>query len=342
MATLPICLSWSPPPAVPAAPRTAPPVRAMHVLPQGGRRPSPAPIRMQARKSETFRSRCHKEAAQHPEFEPEPEPEEEALEEADAAESSESKNLGVLFCESLDKQRDAYHAAMGVRVAPDMFLEEEEQIFNYTMKMPHADILNLNAFVLAQTVCLEAVAALDLASKVMDIAGSSLDRTEISQSTANQMVRTYASIFCNVAKDAYHKRVEMESIISFLDALRGLGAICHILVGAMVAKVELGPIKDSITSYMDTQYQEFDKKLINLTDEFTLATKIHAHKIVTNILFRGTKQTNLYICRLVKCRKAALPHIKLKRITYPRNHEGSRLILLGNKIHRKSSVPRLR
>jgi phage tail protein X len=52
------------------------------------------------------------------------------------------------------------------------------------------------------------------------------------------MVRAYTSIFCNIAEDAYHGRVKMETIISFLDALRGLAAVCHILVEGIVAKLQ--------------------------------------------------------------------------------------------------------
>uniref|UniRef100_K3XSF1 Pectinesterase inhibitor domain-containing protein n=1 Tax=Setaria italica TaxID=4555 RepID=K3XSF1_SETIT len=137
---------------------------------------------------------------------------------------------------------------------------------------------NVNATELAQLICARSQNALDLASKVMDIAGLGLHATEISQHTTNQMVRACTSVFCNVAADAYHKRVKMETIISFLDALRGLGAVCHILVEGIVAKLEDGPIRNIITSYMDKHSQEFDNKVNNLKDEFKLATEIHAHK----------------------------------------------------------------
>ncbi|RLM91327.1 uncharacterized protein C2845_PM08G23210 [Panicum miliaceum] len=197
------------------------------------------------------------------------------------------------------------------RVPPDMFLKEKDKITNYMIKMSSsgADILNVNAIVLAQTVCSEARTALDLASEVMDIASIGLGTTEICEQTTNQMVRQYTTTFLNVAEDAYHKRVKMEAIISFLGALRGLGAICHILVKGTVDRLEDGPFKDSITCSMDVDTQEFDKKVNNLKDKF-MAADIYAYKVVTDILFNGTLQAQLYVSKLVECRKAALPHIK--------------------------------
>ena len=92
------------------------------------------------------------------------------------------------------------------------------------------------------------------------------------------MVRAYTSLFCNIAEDAYHGRVTMEAIISFLDALRGLSAVCHILVEDIVAEVEDGFIKNTITYCMDKHSQEFDNKVNSLKDQFTLATKV-PHKV---------------------------------------------------------------
>jgi hypothetical protein len=52
----------------------------------------------------------------------------------------------------------------------------------------------------------------------------------------------------NVAEDAYHKRLEMEAIISFLGALRGLGEICLILVESTVNKLGDLSLEDRIAN----------------------------------------------------------------------------------------------
>lgn len=87
------------------------------------------------------------------------------------------------------------------------------------------------------------------------------------------MVRSYASIICGVAEDAYKKGIKMDKVPSFLDALRGFGVVCNILVQDTTAMFKDGPLKDSITSDMETQYSEFDKKLNYLKEELMVATE---------------------------------------------------------------------
>lgn len=81
------------------------------------------------------------------------------------------------------------------------------------------------------------------------------------------MVRTYATIFCNVAEAAYHQKFEMETTLSFLGALRGLGAIGHILVQDTMAKLKDGNFKNNIICYMDKHSEKFVKMMKNLEDE---------------------------------------------------------------------------
>ena len=80
------------------------------------------------------------------------------------------------------------------------------------------------------------------------------------------MVRTYAAVFCNVAEDAYHKKFEMGSFLSFVAALRCLAAIYHILVQDTVAKLKDGHLKNSITYHMGKESQYFDKSVKYLED----------------------------------------------------------------------------
>lgn len=73
--------------------------------------------------------------------------------------------------EELLNFQQALLVAMGVRVPPDMFLEEKERISEYRMKLSRsADGRNSDERVVAKIVCSRAQEALDLASKVMDIA----------------------------------------------------------------------------------------------------------------------------------------------------------------------------
>ncbi|KAG2591092.1 hypothetical protein PVAP13_5NG444800 [Panicum virgatum] len=304
-AALPLRAScWSPLPAIAPARRirSAPPIRGvMH-----GRG---APVRMKARPRHMFLPHCQKQKQQGADDQ-DPEPQDEGGE----PDAPDAVDGGKLLREELNKRRAAIRAWRGEPPeAPDMFIKEKDKISNkYVRGMPFLDVetLNVNATILARTIFSRSKKALDLASKVMDIAGSSLHATKISQQTTNQMVRAYTSLFCNIAEDAYHGRVKMEAIISFLDALRGLSAVCHILVEDIVAEVEDGFIKNTITYCMDKHSQEFDNKVNNLKDQFTLATKVHPHKqIVIQILYGGTACAASYVYQMTECHKAALPHI---------------------------------
>ncbi|KAJ1297579.1 hypothetical protein BS78_01G387500 [Paspalum vaginatum] len=143
------------------------------------------------------------------------------------------------------------HDSFEKRETPDMFVTEKELLSSYEEKLiSSGGVVDLEERVMASIVCSKAKEALDLASLVMDIASLRLGTIQFSQHTVDQMARTYASIFCNVAEDAVYKNFKTETILSFIGALRGLGAICHILVQDTVAKLKDGCSKNCITDHM--------------------------------------------------------------------------------------------
>ncbi|XP_066378636.1 uncharacterized protein [Miscanthus floridulus] len=146
----------------------------------------------------------------------------------------------------------------------------------------------------------------------MDIAHDGPGTIEFSQHTTNQMVRTYATILYNVAGDAYHKKIGTETTLSFLGALRGLGAICHILVQDTVTKLKDGHLKNKITHHMDTYSQEFYKKVNNLEDEVARITEQKLQQIVTTMLQYGLDHATVYIFQLIEGRKLALKYLTSK------------------------------
>ncbi|KXG40186.1 hypothetical protein SORBI_3001G504800, partial [Sorghum bicolor] len=175
--------------------------------------------------------------------------------------------------EEIRKEHGDFCASMGLREAPDMFSIERGKISDYMIRIAssRANDQDVNNKVMALIVCAEAQKALDLASRVMDLmnmASLDLDTPEFSQDTINLMVRTYAPIFLNVAEDAYNKRIEIDIVVSFLDALRGLGAICHILVQDTVAMLKDAPMENSINRRTGTHSSKFEKRLNNLKEEF--------------------------------------------------------------------------
>ncbi|CAL4954887.1 unnamed protein product [Urochloa decumbens] len=308
MAALPLCASWFPPAAVAVASHSARPTgRVMRV--RSLCRRGPTQLALPVRQA---RARDHL-----PGREPEPEsdddePDMEASIEAPFVDTDDAED------EELRKKYGEFCASMGLREAPDMFPIEREEISNYLMRIAssRANDLDVNKKVMALIVCAEAQKALDLASRIMDLmnmASLDLGTPVFSQDTINKMVRTYAPIFVNVAKDAYSKTVEIDTVLSFLDALRGLGAICHILVQDTVAMLKDAPLEKSINSITGTHSFKFEKRLNNLKEEFMAsadATGIK-HTLVMDMLFDGMKHTQSYIDKLIHERGEALYYLSL-------------------------------
>ncbi|KAM0922307.1 hypothetical protein ACQ4PT_006247 [Festuca glaucescens] len=190
--------------------------------------------------------------------EPEPEPE---LEQPDVVD---------IFFKKLDKARDDYISEKGWHAYND-------------------DI--------SKIICSYALSALDLASTVMDMPSLGLGTNEISQQTVHQMVRSYATILCKAAEDAYHKRVQIDTICSFLGALGCLGAIAHMLVEDTVANLEDGHLKSKITYQLDTYYHQFSKNMNVLNEEIKLTERT---EIVGIILLEGLKHVKSYVKKLIE------------------------------------------
>lgn len=292
MASIPLGTLWSPPAAVAvaAASRIARPV---HVQLLDRRGPSSARVKIQARTRHAFRSHCDNRADHLPEPEPE---------NNDPNNAATSENVPLV--EELLKRYKALKSEMCVREPPDMFLKEKGQISKYNMKLSSSNSnLNVDEKVQAQLVYESAQKALDLASTVMDIASLGCGMVGISKHTVDQMVRTYATIFCNVAEAAYHQKIEMETTLSFLGALRGLGAIGHIMVQDTIAKLKDGHFKNTIICYMNKHSEKFVKMVKNLEDE-TAENK--SWQAAIGILLSCQIDAEVYILKLSKCHRAAL------------------------------------
>lgn len=261
--------------------------------PVGRRGPSSLPLKVRARNP--FRSKCDKRADNFHM----PQPEGPENHDSDTAAPSENFHL-------VDEMLRKIQAA-GVRETPNMYIMEKEQISNYEKKLYSSrGTMDVEEYVMASIVCTRAQEALDLASLVMDIASLRRGTIPFSQHTVNQMVRTYAALFCNVAEDAYHMKFKMETFLSFLAALRGLGSIYHILVQDTVAKLKDRHFKNSITNHMGKHSKEFDKVVKYMED---IAVKIKP-KEMTRLLMDGLICADVYIASLRNCRESALNYLE--------------------------------
>uniref|UniRef100_A0ACD5WP10 Uncharacterized protein n=1 Tax=Avena sativa TaxID=4498 RepID=A0ACD5WP10_AVESA len=180
-----------------------------------------------------------------------------------------------------------------------MFGKQSDEICEHMKKIIRSKNLSDNQT--AVMLCDKARSALDLASTVMDMTSLlGLGTTEISQHTTGQMVRLYAATFCNAAEAACLKGVEKDTVLSFLGALGCLGAIAHILVEDIRAKLKDGPWKNKIIFQLDTDYHKFCKKMDVLKMEIDLAEQNDAQKIMDDILWNGMHHAESYVSKLIK------------------------------------------
>lgn len=269
-----------------ASPSTRPARVTLRALP---RAPSPAPFMRiqlgQRPRGAFFLSRCQKGADCHPEPEPKPE-----LEQPDVVD---------IFCKKLDKARDAYISEKGWHMPPEIFRKQQDEILKYLWEIRTSGpgILHAYSDDISKIICSYALAALDLASMVMNMPSLGLGTNEISQQTVDQLVRSYATTFCKAAEDAYHKRVQLDTICSFLGALGCLGAIAHVLVEDTMANLEDGHLKSKVTHQLDTDYHQFSKKMDVLNVEIKLAERT---EIVDKILLEGFIHAESYVKKLIQ------------------------------------------
>ncbi|WVZ72822.1 hypothetical protein U9M48_021224 [Paspalum notatum var. saurae] len=314
-ARLPLRTSRPPPSAVAAAP-------ALHVAtrihPLGRRGPPPSvSLRMQqARKRDPpFRSNCA-QRAEEPEQEPEPE-----HHESDKAASSGNCELvdmmlkrvqaakaemGIFLCSPTNASISMTFIKPETPTPPDMFVAEKERMSSWlTSSRATEDVGEM-----ASMVCECTHEALNLASLVMDIARLRPGTIQFCQHTVDQMVRTYAAIFCNVAEDVYYKKFNTETAFSFLGALRGLGAICHILAQDTASNLKDGRFKDSITNRM-CELSQFSDKMMKYSEGVIVKIDPQQYpRKATGVLLEGLHHARVYVSLLAECRESALGYLK--------------------------------
>jgi hypothetical protein len=81
--------------------------------------------------------------------------------------------------------------------------------------------------------------------------------------------REYVSTFVRVAEDTHHRKADQETIILFLRAVRGLGAISHILLeDALFAANNIEGNSSEYTPYGDAGASNriFQQKMTELED----------------------------------------------------------------------------
>ncbi|KAL6896573.1 hypothetical protein ACP4OV_007145 [Aristida adscensionis] len=196
-----------------------------------------------------------------------------------------------------------------------LFRDVEDKIHTYNRA-----IASNNGFLfqegrrLALTICSEIRAAIQLSAMVTANAhlkaGSS---SGISFQTVEQTIRTYVSTFLKIAEDTCHRKVDRASIISFLDALRGLAAISHILVEdalETVNNIEDGSSKYSPKYDAEALNHQFQCNMKQLEMNFAAASSDReALKLLYSTVHDATKHASHFLIRMTTLRKNTLDYI---------------------------------
>lgn len=94
----------------------------------------------------------------------------------------------------------------------------------------------------------------------------------ISADTIHATLKVYVDVFVRAAEYCYKKRFMKRDVLSFLDALRGLASISHILLEASLEALSHTHPRESLSEYayncdIKTMHREFNLQMTNLEDD---------------------------------------------------------------------------
>ncbi|KAF8663046.1 hypothetical protein HU200_055638 [Digitaria exilis] len=135
---------------------------------------------------------------------------------------------------------------------------------------------------------------------------------EIPADTIHRTLRAYAEILVQTADDAYNRRVGIETITSFLDALRGMAYVAHILLDdALEALSHEHPI-ESLSEYalnrdVEIMQHEYNRRMHELQDDINnVAAVYHTHEVVSNTIHHAIEATKSIVRLMMARRERAL------------------------------------
>ncbi|CAL4954901.1 unnamed protein product [Urochloa decumbens] len=207
------------------------------------------------------------------------------------------------------------------RDPPHNFVKERSHIISRTGKiiLVQEGLLYYESRNASEYLCVLAEKALDIASHIVDSA--KLDMSNVmSSDTIHRTLRAYAGIFMQTADDTCNRTVSMETITSFLGALRGLASITHILLEAALETVSHEHPKESLSEFafnydMKIMHRNYNRRMDELEDDINrnAAAAVHACELVSKTINQGMKATESIVGLMMDRRHRALDkaHSKL-------------------------------
>ncbi|KAF8662179.1 hypothetical protein HU200_056376 [Digitaria exilis] len=198
------------------------------------------------------------------------------------------------------------------------FVEERDHILTHYNTIRHTfreGCLYIDAADLSAQVCALGFTAAHMAAEVMDSIGgiSAVDSTGgISADTIHATLKVYVDVFVRAAEYCYKKRFMKRDVLSFLDALRGLASISHILLEASLEALSHTHPRESLSEYayncdIKTMHREFNLQMTNLEDDIrNTETMQETGKLVLPTILKGVKATESILVLMMARRKRAL------------------------------------
>ncbi|CAN6219878.1 unnamed protein product [Urochloa humidicola] len=206
--------------------------------------------------------------------------------------------------------------AMVMELQMTLFRDEDDKLQTYMREIAsNRCILYKEARGLALMLCSRVGMAIYLSSSIAANARLRVDdgSSRISFLTVEQTIRTYISTFLKIVEDTCHGKVDRKSIITFLDALRGLAAVSHILIKD--ALDVLNNIEDCSKSFrtvydVDALNHELQCNMKECELNFTSASDTEAYELLWSTLTDATDHVSLFVIQMTNLRKKVVTHIQ--------------------------------
>nr|CAB3501825.1 unnamed protein product [Digitaria exilis] len=133
---------------------------------------------------------------------------------------------------------------------PNHFVEEMNTIIGRRIKISATceGFLHREALSTSACVCGSAGKAVIMASQLVDSASLAAGGG-LSSDTVHKTLQEYVNVFLRTAEDSYNRRFYKDNVMWFLDALRGLASISHILLEDALEALSHTHPKESLSEY---------------------------------------------------------------------------------------------
>lgn len=198
---------------------------------------------------------------------------------------------------------------------PNHFVEEVDTILERFMKIYRTDEgwLLYDALKTSARICVFAAKAVIMASQLVD--SGSLTATGLSskicEDTVQSTLRAYVDVFLHISEDCYNRTFDRDTVIRFLDALRGLASISRILLEDALESLSHTNPRESLVEYgynsdIKNIHRDFNCQMDDLEDGIWNPKTTYPVEMVYPTMDEGTEATESFLGLMVARRQRTL------------------------------------